>query len=224
MASLKIGVLGTGMVGEALATKIAALGHEVMMGARMKDNEKAVAWVSKTGGSARQGDFQTTTGFGEILVFAVLGSALLDIARSLDPETLVGKVVLDVTNPLYYVEGEMPKLVPELINTTSAGEELQKAHPRARVVKALNTMNCSVMVNPSLVPGDHDVFLCGDDADAKSVVISLLKDFGWPSPIDLGPISAARGMEMMMPMWLRLWNVVGSVAFNYRIVRSGETS
>lgn len=118
----------------------------------------------------------------------------------------------------------MPQLIPELINTTSAGEELQKALPRARVVKALNTMNCSVMVNPSLVPGDHDVFLCGDDADAKSVVISLLKDFGWSSPIDLGPISAARGMEMMMPMWLRLWNVVGSVVFNYRIVRSGETS
>ena len=112
-----------------------------------------------------------------------------------------------------------PTLVPELSNTTSAGEQLQRALPDARVVKTLNTMNDKLMVAPSLIDGAHDVFLCGDHADAKSAVIAMLAEFGWSDPTDLGPLAAARGLEGMMPFWLRMWGVVGSANFNYWIVR-----
>jgi predicted dinucleotide-binding enzyme len=144
---------------------------------------------------------------------------LLDAARATGAEALTGKVVIDVTNPLDTSQSGVPVLLPGLSNTTSAGEELQKVFPDARVVKTLNTMNCQVMVAPERVPGLHDVFLCGNDAKAKAQVVALLRSFGWPSPIDLGPIEAARGMEGMMPFWLRLWATFGSADFNYHIAR-----
>jgi hypothetical protein len=154
-----------------------------------------------------------------MVIFATRGAALLDAARATGAEALAGKVVIDVTNPLATSRSGVPALLPDLSNTTSAGEELQKTFPDARVVKTLNTMNCQVMVAPERVPGLHDVFLCGNDAKAKAQVVALLRSFGWPSPIDLGPIEAARGMEGMMPFWLRLWATFGSADFNYHIAR-----
>ncbi len=215
---MKIGVLGTGMVGNALATKLAALGHEVMMGARHKGNEKAATWASEN--KAHAGTFAEAAEFGEIVIFATLGSALLDVAALAGPGNLEGKVVIDVTNPLDMSQGFPPTLITGLSNTTSAGEELQKALSGAHVVKALNTMNCQIMVDPSRVPGEHDVFYCGDDDDAKASVAELLKTFGWREPVDLGPLAAARGTEGMMPFWLRMFGIVGSADFNYRIVRA----
>lgn len=215
---MKIGVLGTGMVGEVLAGRLIALGHQVMLASRSPGNEKAVAWADSNGAHAHHGTFADAAAFGEIVIFAVLGTAVVDVARLAGPDAFAGKVVVDVTNPLVYVPGEMPRLDPSFINTTSAGEQLQQALPAARVVKTLNTMNCAVMVNPALAGDNHDVFLCGEDAAAKATVIDLLHAFGWAAPIDLGGIEAARGTEMMMPMWLRLYRHFGSAAFNYRIV------
>ncbi|WBU59244.1 NADPH-dependent F420 reductase [Paracoccus albus] len=213
---MKIGVMGTGMVGHALAGKLAALGHEVMMAAREADNPKARDWAKSTG--QRSGTYAEAAAFAEVVVFAVNGSALLSAAESAGP-ALAGKVVIDVTNPLDTSRDGMPVLIPEMSNTTSAGEMLQASHPEARVVKALNTMNCAVMVDPGRVPGQHDVFLCGNDDAAKATVSTLLRSFGWAAPIDLGPIEAARGMESMMPFWLRLWQALGTADFNYRIAR-----
>ncbi len=215
---MKIGVLGTGMVGQALAAKLASLGHEVMMGARESGNEKAAAWAKDHGGQA--GSFAETAEFAELVIFATLGAALLEAAELAGPDNLAGKVVVDVTNPLDMSKGFPPTLLPHLSNTTSAGEALQTALPKARVVKALNTMNCEVMVNPSRVPGQHDVFYCGNDASAKATVARILRSFGWSEPIDLGPIEAARGTEGMMPFWLRLYGAIGSADFNYRIARA----
>ena len=113
-----------------------------------------------------------------------------------------------------------PTLIPEMSNTTSAGEQLQRRLPEARVVKTLNTMNHLLMVDPSRIAGRHDVFLCGDDDAAKKDVVGLLQEFGWADPIDLGPLAAARGMEGLMPFWFRMWSVVGSPDFNYRIARN----
>ncbi len=213
---MKISVLGTGMVGHALATKLAALGHDVMMGARERGNEKAMAWASANDGAT--GSFEEAGAFGELVVLATLGSATLTAAEMAGTENLSGKIVLDVTNPLDMSSGFPPTLMDDLVNKSSLGEALQAAHPDAKVVKALNTMNCDVMVDPARVPGAHDVFLCGNDGAAKETVVELLKSFGWTAPIDLGPIEAARGTEGLMNFWLRLYGAVGHADFNYRIV------
>lgn len=215
---MKVAVLGTGMVGQALATKFASLGHEVMMGARERGNEKALDWAQENGGQA--GSFADAGAFGDIVVLATLGSATIDAANLAGADNLAGKVVLDVTNPLDMDAGFPPPLLPEYSNTTSLGEALQAALPNSRVVKALNTMNCDVMVDPARVPGDHDVFYCGNDAEAKQTVAEILGSFGWENPVDLGPITSARGTESMMHFWLRMYGVVGSANFNYRIVRA----
>ncbi len=217
---MKYAVLGTGMVGHTLATKLVALGHEVRMGARTADNEKAVDWAAGQGGRAGHGSFAEVAGWADRVIFAVNGAAILDVAEATTNAAVAGKTVIDVTNPLDFSHGMPPTLIPELSNTTSAGEALQAKLPDAHVVKTLNTMNHEIMVDPARVPGDHDVFLCGDDANAKADVTALLAEFGWTDPVDLGPLSAARGTEGLMPFWLRMWGVAGSADFNYRIVRA----
>lgn len=219
---MKISVLGTGMVGHALATKLAALGHDVMMGARDSNNEKASAWAAANG--ATSGSFKEAAEFAEVVFLATLGSATLDAAEMAGKENLSGKIVVDVTNPLDLSAGFPPTLMDDLVNKSSLGEALQTAFPDAKVVKALNTMNCDVMVDPGRVPGEHDVFLCGNDDGAKNAVVGILNQMGWKDPIDLGPIEAARGTEGMMNFWLRLYGVVGHSDFNYRIVKADKSS
>ncbi len=217
---MKYAVLGTGMVGHTLATKLAALGHQTRMGARTQDNEKAVAWAATNGAQAGQGSFADVANWADRVIFAVNGASILQVADAVTNNAVTGKTVIDVTNPLDMSQGMPPTLIPELSNTTSAAEALQARLPDAKVVKTLNTMNHLVMVDPARVPGDHDVFLCGDDAAAKDDARELLAEFGWSDPIDLGPLAAARGTEGLMPFWLRMWGVVGNADFNYRIVRA----
>ena len=148
----------------------------------------------------------------------VMGSRSRDNARAAGEGNLRGKVLVDVANPLDFSKGMPPTLT--ICNTDSLGEQIQRTFPAAKVVKALNTMNCFVMVNPALVPGDHNVFLCGDDADAKTLVTELLVDaFGWKrdNVLDLGGISAARGTEMLLPLWLRLWGALQNPNINFHI-------
>ena len=215
---MKYAVLGTGMVGHTLASKLAALGHEVRMGARSADNAKARDWAAGHGAAAGYGDYADVAGWADRIIFAVNGASLLDVADAVGAEAVAGKTVIDVTNPLDMSQGMPPTLIPELSNRTSAGEALQARLPGARVVKTLNTMNHQIMVDPSRVPGQHDVFLCGDDDAAKADVTGLLAEFGWTDPIDLGPLAAARGTEGLMPFWLRMWGTMGNADFNYRIV------
>ncbi|MEM9999933.1 MAG: NAD(P)-binding domain-containing protein [Pseudomonadota bacterium] len=217
---MKYAVLGTGMVGHSLATKLIALGHEVRMGARTDDNEKAVAWAAAEGPNASQATFHDAATWADRVIFAVSGSNILSVADAVTNDAVAGKTVIDVTNPLDTSKGMPPTLIPELSNTTSAAEELQNCLPDARVVKALNTMNHRLMVDPSRVPGDHDVFVCADDETAKQDAIAMLNEFGWQEPVDLGPLAAARGTEGLMPFWLRMWGAVGNAEFNYKIVRA----
>lgn len=216
---MKYAVLGTGMVGHSLAGKLISLGHEVRMGARDSTNQKAAIWSDTNGPKAGHGNYADVAEWADRIIFSVNGSKLLDVADTVTNANVVRKTVIDVTNPLDTSKGMPPTLIPELSNTTSAGEQLQLKLPDARVVKTLNTMNHQLMVDPTSLPGEHDVFLCGDDDSAKTDVVKMLADFGWPDPVDLGPLAAARGMEGMMPFWLRMWGVVGSPNFNYRIVR-----
>lgn len=211
---MKIGILGTGMVGMTLATRLAGLGHDVMMGARAKDNEKANAWAAEHDGKA--GDFADASAHGEMVFNCTKGEASVAALQQAGADNLRDKVVVDLANPLEFTDGELSL---SIVNTDSLAETLQRKLPGAKIVKALNTMNCEVMVDPKRVPGNHAVFIAGDDADAKSAVADILKSFGWQDILDLGDLKAARGMEMLMPAWIKLMRAFGTADFNWAIAR-----
>ena len=210
---MRIGVLGTGMVGKALATRLTELDHEVMMGGR--SGESGADWASGAGGAS--GTFAEAAAHGEISILAVRGDVALGVIGGEVAAALDGKVLLDVSNPLDFSQGMPPRLIPELSNTTSLGEAVQAALPGTRVVKTLNTVNADVMVHPERVPGTHDIFVAGEDAEAKARAVAILREFGWGDPIDLGGIDAARGLESYLPFWVRLWGAVGHANFNIAI-------
>jgi 8-hydroxy-5-deazaflavin:NADPH oxidoreductase len=217
---MKIAVLGTGMVGTAIATKLVTIGHHIMMGSRTANNDAGQEWLRSVGGKAQCGTFADAAAFGEIVFNCTNGANALVALRQAGAANLRGKILIEVANPLDMSKGMPPSLT--VCNTDSLGEQVQREFPNTRVVKALNTMNCEVMVQPSLVSGDHNLFLCGNDAEAKREVIDRLCEwFGWKKEniIDLGDISAARGMEMFLPLWLRLWSALGTGHFNIRVVR-----
>jgi predicted dinucleotide-binding enzyme len=216
---MRIGVLGTGMVGIAIGTKLVELGHDVMMGSRSADNERAGEWVASAGARASQGTFADAAAHGELIFNCTAGEASLEAIGSARPGDLEGKTLVDVSNPLDHSRGMPPGLFTSTFD--SLGEQIQRAHPDTRVVKALNTVNCEVMVDPGRVPGEHDVFVCGDDEAAKAAVVELLRSFGWPPGhvIDLGDITAARGTEAYLMLWIRLWGALGTGHFNVRVVR-----
>jgi predicted dinucleotide-binding enzyme len=213
---MKIAVLGTGEVGRRLATKLASLGHEITLGSRTADNAEATQWAEANGGA--HGTFADAAGAAELVVNATGGLVSLAALTAAGADNLRGKVLVDVSNALDFSEGFPPKVVT--FDGGSLAEELQKAFPEARVVKTLNTMSNPVMVEPSRVPGHHNVFLSGDDEDAKAEVAALLRSFGWDSGqiVDLGDLSSARATELLMPLWLRLYGVLGPVDFNISVV------
>jgi len=218
---MRIGVLGTGNVGRTLASALLRSGHEVRLGSRTAGNAAAVAWADEVGGPASEGTFADAAGFGELLINATAGAASLDALGLAGAEQLAGKVLLDVANPLDFSQGMPPTLT--VCNDDSLGEQIQRALPDVRVVKTLNTVTAAVMVEPTLIEGPHTMFVAGDDATAKAQAGELLQEFGWPpgSILDLGDISAARGMEMYLPLWLRLWGATGGAILNVE-VRSGD--
>lgn len=216
---MRIGVLGTGMVGKAIASKLVEVGHEVRMGSRTAGGEAATGWAAEAGEAASEGDFADAAAFGELVFNCTPGMHALDALGAAGAENLAGKVVVDVSNPLDFSGGRPPTLA--VCNTTSVGEQVQESFPDARVVKSLNTMNAEVMVDPARVPGEHVVFVAGDDESAKDEVRSLLGEFGWPAErvVDLGGIVGARGAEMWLPLWLTLMGSLGTAQFNLALAR-----
>lgn len=215
---MQIGVLGTGMVGTTIGTKLVQLGHDVMLGSRTRDNEAATAWVASAGTGAAQGTFADAVAHGELIVNCTAGVASIEALGSARPADLAGKTLVDVSNALEFPDGT-PTL--SVFGTDSLGEQIQRALPDTRVVKTLNTVNHLVMVDPSRVPGEHHVFVCGNDESAKATVVDLLAGFGWPreSVIDLGDITASRGVEAYLLFWIRLRSVIGTGDFNVRVLR-----
>ena len=215
---MKIGILGTGIVGQTIGSKLIHLGNDVMLGSRMPNNEKAIEWTKQNGSKASHGTFAQAAAFGNILFNCTSGAASLDALNLAGKENLNGKILIDVANPLDFSKGMPPTL--SICNSDSLGEQIQRSFPELKVVKALNTMNCKLMVEPSALKEDHDVFMCGNNADSKAEVASMLKEwFGWKTVIDLGDITAARGMEMILPLWLRLMGTLKTPTFNFKIVR-----
>ncbi|PTL85770.1 NADPH-dependent F420 reductase [Vitiosangium sp. GDMCC 1.1324] len=217
---MKIAVLGTGMVGETIASKLVSLGHEVKMGSRSANNEKAAAWVKKAGPKASQGTFAEASSFGEILFNCTSGSGSIEALEAAGRQNLRGKILVDIANPLEFTKGMPPTLF--VSNNDSLGERIQRAFPELKVVKTLNTINASVMVEPGRLPGAHAVFVSGNDVEAKGQVKQILEGwFGWKEIIDLGDITTSRGTESYLLLWLRLWGALGTPEFNIHIVKKG---
>ena len=228
---MKIAVLGTGMVGRAIAAKLVALGHDVVVGTRDVDATLARTEPDAMG-SPPYADWQKENAqvrlvplaeagvHGGLIVNATSGQGSQAALEGAGAANLAGKVILDIANPLDFSQGMPPTL--SVANTDSLAEQLQAAFPDAHVVKALNTMNAYVMVDPARLSGSHNVFLAGDDAAAKATVKELLQAFGWTDEaiVDLGGIRAARGMEMFLPLWLSLYGALGTGDFNIGIVRA----
>lgn len=216
---MTIGVLGTGMVGRTIATKLIDLGHEVIMGSRSPDNEVATAWAREAGARASRGTFAAAAAQGELLFNCARGEASLQVLESAGKDNLRGKILVDVSNPLDFSGGMPPTL--SVLNDDSLAESIQRAFPEVKVVKALNTVNCAVMVDPGRVPGEHTVFLSGNEDDAKGQVRRILTEgFGWKDEnvLDLGDITTARGTEMYLPLWLRIWSATRNGNFNIHVV------
>ena len=216
---MKIAVLGTGNVGQTIGAKLASLNHEVIMGSRSADNEKAKNFSQQH--DAKNGTFAEAAAQAEIIFNCVSGGASMQALQLAGTENLKGKILVDLSNPLDFSTGTLRLSV---CNDYSLGEQIQRAFPETKVVKTFNTLWCGLMVNPHLIgEGNHQLFMCGNDSGAKTEVMTLLQTFGW-NPLnimDLGDITGARGMEMYLPLWLRIYGVRKNGTFNMRIIEQG---
>ena len=224
---MKIGIIGSGVVGQTLGAKLVERGEDVVLGTRSPGSlndkrgfgQSLDDWVKASGSKARVGTFADAAAHGEIVINATSGTVSLEALRLAGEQNLRGKILIDVSNPLDFSKGMPPTLT--VCNTDSTGEQIQRAFPEAKVVKTLNTTNVNVMVDPAAVAGgDHDLFVSGNDPEAKARVTELLRQwFGWRTVIDLGDITTSRGVEMILPIWLRLWGALGTPKFNFKIAR-----
>jgi 8-hydroxy-5-deazaflavin:NADPH oxidoreductase len=224
---MKIGIIGSGVVGQTIGAKLIERGEDVVLGTRspgkLEDKRGMGAplkdWLAATGGKGKIATFPEAAAHGEILINATSGTGSLEALRLAEARNINGKILIDIANPLDFSKGMPPSLT--ICNTDSLGEQIQRAFPEAKVVKTLNTTNTLVMVDPAKVAGgDHDLFISGNDAEAKARVTGLLQQwFGWRSVIDLGDITTARGTEMLLPIWVRLYAGLGTPMFNFKIAR-----
>lgn len=225
---MKIGVLGTGVVGQTIAGKFADMGERVLLGTRdvsatlqpdssNENRTSFLAWLHAHP-NVTLVDFPRAAQESEVLFNCTSGIGSLDALGRAGSENLGSKILIDVANPLDFSQGFPPSL--SVCNTSSLGEQIQSAFPSLRVVKSLNTMTASLMVQPSLIEGDHTVFLCGNDVTAKAEVSTILQKFGWKESniLDIGDITASRGTEMYLPLWLRLWGTLQNGVINIKVV------
>ncbi len=214
--ALKVGVLGTGDVGQVLGAGLAGLGHDVKIGSRERGNAKADAWVKKTGARASAGTFAEAAQFGDVIVLATLWSGTENAIKQAAPQSFSGKVVIDATNPLKFTEGAPPSLA--LGHTDSGGEQVQRWLPSARVVKAFNIVGNAHMVKPTFPGGPPTMFIAGNDADAKKTVTGILTEFGWET-LDIGGIQGARLLEPMCMLWVNYGIQSGSWNHAFKLLR-----
>ena len=226
---MRLGVLGTGVVGKTITARLAGLEHEVMVGTRDPEATLSRTEPDQFGNppfsdwqqehpAVELGTFGEAAAYGEMVVNATSGVVSLEALKIAGEENLNGKILIDISNPLDFSQGMPPTL--SVSNTDSLGEQIQRRFPEAKVVKTLHTMNAYLMVDPTQLAGaDHTVFVSGDSAEAKETVTNLLRRMGWTDIIDLGDITTARGTEMLLPIWLRLFGALQKPVFNFKIVR-----
>jgi predicted dinucleotide-binding enzyme len=214
---MEIGVLGSGIVGQTIASKLVEVGHHAVVGTR--EPQKLLEWKQQVGENVSIGSYSEAAAYGEIMFNATSGAGAMEALRLAGEEQLRGKILIDISNPLDFSNGMPPTLF--VLNDNSLVEQIQSAFPEVKVVKTLNTLSAPLMVNPGLLAeGEHHLFVSGNDAEAKAEVTQYLKQwFGWKHVIDLGDITTARGTEMLLPVWLRLWGTLGTQMFNFKIVQ-----
>jgi 8-hydroxy-5-deazaflavin:NADPH oxidoreductase len=228
-AGMRIGVLGTGIVGQSLGLRLSELGHAVMLGTRDPSNLDAPkgrgpdastlrTWRANAGARASIGTFRDAAAAGELVINALSGAVSIAVLRAVGEEHLHGKTLIDVSNPVLFRRG-LP-LTLFVKDTDSLGEMLQRALPDVRVVKTLNTMSAALMANPMLVGhGDHTVFLSGNDRGAKVQAASLLSELGWRDILDLGDISISRGTEMLLALGHAVMHALRPMEIAFKVVR-----
>jgi hypothetical protein len=215
---MQIGVLGSGVTGQTIGTKLVQLGHEVMLGSRDEANPASVTWARDAGQHALYGTFMNAASFGEVIFNCTMGMYTLGALEMAGAENLNGKVLIDTSNP---IDRSTDRWTLTVCNTDSLGEQIQRAYPDAKVVKTLNTVNANVMVDPAKLLERTDVFVSGDDIEAKATVVRILRDwFGWKEIIDLGGIESSRSVEMYVLLWHSLRNAISSQRFNIKVVTS----
>ncbi len=217
MTPTKVGILGTGDVGRALGTGFASRGHEVKMGSRDAKNEKAQKWVAETGPRASAGTFADAAKFADIVVLATSWTGTKSALDLAGPENLAGKVVIDATNPLDFSQGMPPRLA--LGHTDSGGEQVQRWLPKARVVKCFNIVGNAHMIDPKFPGGPPDMWIAGNDEAAKRTVGEILRDFGWPDPLDTGGIEGSRLLEPMCILWVLHGARTGTWGHAFKLLR-----
>lgn len=215
---MKYGILGTGDVAHTVGSKLITLGHEVMLGARSADNEKATSWAETNGKRAYHGTFADAARFGERAFLCVRGIHSIEVVKAAGEENLAGKILIDQTNPYLYENGHI-SLDPRWSGTTCLGEEIQKLLPRTKMVKTLNYLCHHLMTAPQQLPEPVTGFYCGNDTEAKAVVAELLKDFGWQDTMDLGDISMSRYTEMLGAFWPAVYGRLGHMNWGFKLVR-----
>ncbi len=214
---MKVGVLGSGVVGQVLGGGFAARGHEVRLGTRDPGRSQIRSWMDRLAPRATAGSFAQAAEFGEMTVLATQWSGTENAIRMAGPKNLAGKVVIDATNPLVSHEGGPPTLA--LGWSDSGGEQVQRWLADSRVVKAFNIVGNVHMINPQFPGGPPDMFLCGNDADAKKQVAAICESFGWPSVIDIGGIEGARYLEPLAMIWILEYVRTGSPAHAWKLLR-----
>lgn len=223
---MKIGIIGSGVVAQTLGTKWIGLGHDVAIGTRDPnkiDDKKMMAgslrdWRAQTENRGKVVTFQEAAAFGDLLVNATGGTVSIEALKQAGADKVGGKVLIDIANELDASRGMPPHALAT--DDRCLAEKIQATFPNLKVVKTLNTISAIVMVNPKgLAGGDHTVFLSGNDAGAKSQVADLLRGLGWSDILDLGDVSSARGPEMYMAFWLRLWGATRTPNVNIKVQR-----
>ncbi len=195
---MKIGIIGSGVVGRQLGLGFIKLGHEVKLGTR--DVSKLDEWKNEAGGKASAGSNEEAAKFGEIIVLATGWAGTENALNLAGKKNFTGKIVIDVTNPLDHSKGGPPRLDASPGN--SAGEKIQKWLPDAKVVKAFNTISAYIMIAPHREEGDPDLFICGNEKEAKNVVGEIAEKWGWKNIIDMGDITEAYWLEAFAMLWI----------------------
>lgn len=222
---MRIGIIGGGNVAQKLGAGLARVGHDVALGvrdtspealAKPRENAETLAgWAARTGG--RVLPLRDAAAYGDVLVNATTAEGSIEALRAAGAADHADRVLIDVSNPLDFSRGMPPALLPAYSGGTSLGEAVQTAFPGLRVVKAFNTINVGPMVEPGLIPGAHDLFLAGNDTDAKAMVAGLARDMGWSHIVDLGDIVGARGSEALLLLWIRLMMTTGSPLHGFHV-------
>jgi 8-hydroxy-5-deazaflavin:NADPH oxidoreductase len=213
---MKSGVLGTGEVGQKLGSGFVATGHEVKMGSRDSKNQNLTAWIAANGKNASGGTFADAARFGDVIVLSTAWEGTENVIKLAQPQNFRAKHVIDTTNPLVFPENAPPGLA--LGWNTSAGETVQRWLPDAKVVKCFNIVGNASMYKPEFPGGPPDMFIAGNDAEAKTTVTAFLKDFGWPA-IDIGGIEGARLLEPLAMLWITYGVRTGTWNHAFKLLR-----